>query len=83
MDIRITSGIPADSDRWPEMYWLNTGQCDVAVRRSALDGLWYSTDKLCSSMIVLFGPYPTKDAALAATEMLVQSGMIKVRKETT
>jgi len=78
MDIRVTSGIPSDSYRWPEMYWLNTGQCDVAVRRSSLDGLWYSTDKLCKSMVVLYGPYPTKDAALDATVMLVQSGVINV-----
>ena len=64
MDIsRMQRGVLEDTHKWCDLYWLeNSSDLSLAIRRKVYDGLWYVTRDYMPGEIVLYGPYPSKEA---------------------
>jgi len=64
MDIsRIQHGALEETDKWCDMYWLEyPPDYSLAMRKSSTDGMWYITQQYMPEEIILYGPYPSKEA---------------------
>lgn len=70
--MRLRKGRPTDTTRWAELWWMDEGSSDRAVRRQTSDGLWYVTVGYVEAVEITHGPF----GSLEAVEMLVNMEML-------
>ena len=70
MNIYLREGRASDADRWSELWWINEGFSDFAVRQGAVDGMWYLTTGYVDNTHILYGPVASREAI----EMLLRLG---------
>jgi hypothetical protein len=70
---RIQLGALERMDKWCNLYWLeHYPDLSLAMRKSSTDNMWYITRRYMPEEVVLYGPYPSKEAI----EMLLIVGAI-------
>ena len=64
MDIStIARGILDSRATWCDLYWLQPKtNCSLAIRRKVTDRMWYVTKEYIPYEVILYGPYPSKEA---------------------
>jgi hypothetical protein len=64
MDIsRMQRGVLEDRNKWRDLYWLEySSDHSLAIRQKVDDRMWYVKRDYMPGEIVLYGPYPSKEA---------------------